>query len=623
MSVFKRGQPVRSRAPALKPNVSRETRKHEDEISCLEATGFSHELILQARVRAAVLASSPAHILLSEGEIKAFDFYRVFAHHLGVSFTNSPPPFEKRLNWAAALTAGAARLSDGRWLLAPQGRALSTLHDRLSRRPRHDLVITTPDVFAAAIDHQFGARIADHASTHLAETQPECSAREGFNQGQKAIVATLTALACFSLIDGGLLWLFLCAIFSAAIAFGVGVRFAAFFASLPKPSAIDPPLREAQLPFYTLLVPLYREANIVASLVSHLKNIDYPVIAHEVLLLVEEEDADTRAALFNEALPPHFRVIIAPQGKPRTKPRALNIGLFHARGELLVIYDAEDRPEPDQLRKSAAAFAAGDEKIACLQASLAIENARDSWLTRLFAIDYAGHFDVLLWGWSRLNLPMPLGGTSNHFRTQTLREAGGWDAWNVTEDADLGLRLARLGYSCRMLASTTWEEAPHHIANWLPQRRRWMKGWMQTCITHTRQPLRLWHELGFWRATHILALLIANTFGPLVGIWFTVYVLYLMLDGSFAPRDAWPAMIAHYLWTGLAVSGFISLFLPTLLGAWRRGLFKSLPWLGFRAAHWALMSTASLQGVYELMVRPYHWAKTRHGLSKARVRDPA
>ncbi len=146
---------------------------------------------------------------------------------------------------------------------------------------------------------------------------------------------------------------------------------------------------------------------------------------------------------------------------------------------------------------------------------------------------------------------------------------------------------------------------------------------MQTCITHTRQPLRLWRELGFWRATHILALLIANTFGPLVGIWFTVYVLYLMLDGSFAPRDAWPAMIAHYLWTGLAVSGFISLFLPTLLGAWRRGLFKSLPWLGFRAAHWALMSTASLQGVYELMVRPYHWAKTRHGLSKARVRDPA
>ena len=623
MSVFKRGQPARSRAPALIPNVSRETRKREDDISCLEESSFSHGLLLQARLRAAALDISPAHILLSEGKIKPADFYRTFAHHLGASFTTSPPPFEKRLNWAAALAAGTARLSDGRWLMAPQGHSLSALHRRLARRPRHDLIITTPEAFAAAIDQQFGGRIADHASTHLAQTHPEHSARSGFGPGQKAIFGTLIALACLGLIDGGLLWLFLCAIFSAAIAFGVGIRFAAFFVSLPAPHTAEPLLREAQLPFYTLLVPLYREANIVASLVGHLKKLDYPVIAHEILLLVEADDAETRAAIIAAAPPPHFRMIIAPQGKPRTKPRALNIGLFHARGDLLVIYDAEDRPEPDQLRKAAAAFAKGGTKLACLQASLAIENARDSWLTRLFAIDYAGHFDVLLWGWSRLNLPMPLGGTSNHFRTKYLREVGGWDAWNVTEDADLGLRLARLGYSCRMLASTTWEEAPHDIANWLPQRRRWMKGWMQTCITHTRQPLRLWRELGCWRAAHILALLIANTFGPLVGIWFTVYVLYLMLDGSFAPRDAWPAMIAHYLWTGLALSGFISLFLPTLLGAWRRGLFKSLPWLGFRAAHWALMSVACLQGVYELMVRPYHWAKTRHGLSKARAQDPA
>jgi nitrite reductase/ring-hydroxylating ferredoxin subunit len=282
--------------------------------------------------------------------------------------------------------------------MAPQGHALSGLYHRLSRRPRHDLIITTPEEFADALNRQFGGSIAHHASTHLVQIHPEHSARVGFSQGQKAILATLTALACFGLIDDGPLWLALCAVFSAAIAFGVGVRFAAFFASLPQPNTIDPPLREAHLPFYTLLVPLYREANIVASLVSHLKNLDYPVIAHEIFLLVEEEDTDTCAALFSQALPPHFRVIIAPPGKPRTKPRALNIGLFHARGELLVIYDAEDRPEPDQLRKAAAAFAAGGEKLACLQASLAIENARDSWLTRLFAIDYAGHFDVLLWG---------------------------------------------------------------------------------------------------------------------------------------------------------------------------------------------------------------------------------
>ena len=623
MSVFKRGQPARSRAPALIANVSREARKQQDETSCLETIGFSHELILQARLRAAAMGASPAQILLSEGQIKPVDFYRDFAHHLGASFTASPPPFEKRLNWAGALAAGTARLSDGRWLMAPQGHGLSALHRRLSRRPRHDLIMTTPEAFNAAIDQQFGARIADHASLQLAETHPGHSAREGFGKGQKAILATLTGLVCFGMIDGGLIWIFLCALFSAAVAFGVGVRLAAFVASLPKPHHAAPDLKDAQLPFYTLLVPLYREANIVGDLIGHLTRLDYPVIAHEILLLIEEDDTETRAALTALAPPLQFRVIVAPVGSPRTKPRALNIGLLHARGDLLVIYDAEDRPEPDQLRKSAAAFAAGGNKLACLQASLAIENTRDSWLTRLFAIDYAGHFDVLLWGWSRLNLPMPLGGTSNHFRAKYLREAGGWDAWNVTEDADLGLRLARLGYRCRMLNSTTWEEAPHDVANWLPQRRRWMKGWMQTCLTHTREPLRLWRELGFLRAVHILALLIANTFGPLVGIWVSVYVLYLMFDDSFAPGDAWPAILANFCWTGLALSGFASLVLPTLLGAWRRNLWTSLPWIGLRAPHWALMSLASLQAVYELMCRPYHWAKTRHGLSKARAQDPA
>ncbi|MEN9708867.1 MAG: hypothetical protein RIQ68_1275 [Pseudomonadota bacterium] len=623
MSVFKRGQPARSRAPAPMPNVSRETRKREDDISCLEENGFSHGLLLQTRLRAAALDMSPAHILLSEGKIKADDFYRAFALHLGASFTTSPPLFEKRLNWTAALATGTARLSDGRWLTAPQGHGLSALHRRLSRRPRHDLIITTPEAFASAIDQQFGARIADYASLHLAQSRPGYSAREGFGKHQKAILATLTGLACFGVIDGGLIWLFLCTIFSAAIAFGVGIRLAAFFVSLPQPQETAPALREMQLPFYTVMIPLYREANIVAQLIGHLGRLDYPVTAHEILFLVEEEDTDTRMALAAADPPPQCRIIIAPPGMPRTKPRALNIGLLHARGDLLVIYDAEDRPEPDQLRKSAAAFAVTDQRLACLQASLAIENTRDSWLTRLFAIDYAGHFDVLLWGSSRLNLPMPLGGTSNHFRTRILRDAGGWDAWNVTEDADLGLRLARLGYQCRMLASTTWEEATHQAQNWLPQRRRWMKGWMQTCLTHTRAPLRLCYELGFLRAIHVLSLLIANTFGPLVGIWVTVYVLYAALNGQIVAGDAWPATIANYCWTGLALSGVASLFLPTLLGAARRNLWKSLPWIGLRAPHWALMSLACLQGVFELMHSPYHWAKTRHGLSKARAQDPA
>ena len=610
---------MRARGAIQAPNVSRETRKLEDDISCLEGSALPHGLLLQMRLRAAALNLSPAHLMLAEGHISPDLFYRAFAQHFGAHFTLAPPPFEKKLDWASALATGAARLADGRWLMAPQGHALSALHRRLSRRPRHDLLITTPDALTHAINHQFRARIADRASHDLAQKHPGSSAREGLGNGQKTILATVTALACFGLIDGGMIWLLCCAIFSAAIAFGVGVRLTAFCLSLPKPQDAAPPLRDGQLPFYSVLVPLYHEANIVADLIHHLSALDYPLTAHEILLIVEEDDETTQAAIHAAAPPAHFRLLIAPAGLPRTKPRALNIGLFHARGALLVIYDAEDRPEPDQLRKAASAFAAGHEKLACLQASLAIENVCDTWLTRLFAIDYAGHFDVLLWGWSRLHLPMPLGGTSNHFRTQYLRDVGGWDAWNVTEDADLGLRLARFGFHCRMLHSTTWEEAPQDLANWLPQRRRWMKGWMQTCLTHTRQPLRLWRELGFLRAIHILSLLIANTFGPLVGIWVSVYVLGRVMDGDFIRGEDWPDMIANYCWTGLALSGFAALSLPTLLGAWRRGLVTSLIWLGLRAPHWALMSWAALHAIYELSYRPYYWAKTRHGLNKKRL----
>lgn len=623
MSVYKRRQLAASRTASSIRVASHEADTARDDITCLETQGFSIHVLAQTRLRAAALGVSPAHLLLAEGTIRPELFYKAFAQSLGTHFTMTPPAFERRLDWASALTSGAARLADGRWLIAPQDNALSTLQRRLSRRPRHDLLITTPQNFVDAIHAQFAAKIADHAVTHLAIILPGQSAREGVGLGQKIALAASAGLVFFGIVDGGILWTLACAMFSAAVAFGVGLRFAASFAALARPCETARPLSDKGLPFYTLLVPLYREGNVVSHLIKNLAALDYPAAKCEVLFLVEEGDASTHQAIAAQHLPAHFRVIIAPTGAPRTKPRALNIGLAHARRELLVIYDAEDQPDTDQLRKAAAAFAKSDPKLACLQASLAIENAKDSWLTRLFAIDYAGHFDVLLLGWSRLKLPMPLGGTSNHFRTAHLRAAGGWDAWNVTEDADLGLRLARLGYACRMLDSTTWEEAPPCLADWLPQRRRWMKGWMQTCLTHTRNPLRLWRELGQLRATHILALLIANTFGPLVGIWFTVYVLWHAYLGDLVPGEDWQTFLANLCWTGLALIGFASLFLPTLIGAFRRGLLTSLAWITLRALHWLFMSLAAAQAMVELVTRPFHWAKTQHGLSKARAQDPA
>jgi glycosyltransferase XagB len=182
-------------------------------------------------------------------------------------------------------------------------------------------------------------------------------------------------------------------------------------------------------------------------------------------------------------------VIVVPCGLPQTKPRALNYALCFARGSLLTIYDAEDIPDPRQLRRAAAAFAVLPQDTACLQAELVFDNANENWLTRQFTIEYAMLFGMILPALAAHRLPLPLGGTSNHFRIDALRRAGAWDAYNVTEDADLGIRLARLGFDTDTITSCTYEEANVSLRNWMRQRTRWMKGFLATWLVHMREPL--------------------------------------------------------------------------------------------------------------------------------------
>ena len=611
---------LRFRAPSAIQNVSRATRKANDEISCLSAAGFSDLSLARARARATALAVSPAQLMISEGQIQEDEFYRHYAHFMGAEFVADIPLLSEGCDWISALRSGTAKLANGRWIMAPRDGALTSLTHRLTRAARPDLVITSPSLFRHAIMRQFGARISTHAAQHLSQIKPDASAQTGISRGQKRLLSAFAAMICFGLVDGGAVWAMCCALFSMAMAFSVAMRLIGTFQALAPVRQKAPPLPDALLPTYTILVPLYREANILDQLITNLTALDYPRARHEIFLLIEEDDQATHQALAQRRLPQHMNVLIMPAGWPRTKPRALNVGLLHARGDYLVIYDAEDRPEPDQLRKAAATFAQGSPKLACLQASLAIENVRDSWLTRLFAIDYAGHFDVVHWGHARMGLPLPLGGTSNHFRTAHLREIGGWDAWNVTEDADLGLRLARHGFACQMLASTTWEEAPPTLADWLPQRRRWMKGWLQTFLTHTRKPHAVFYETGLLSGLHIQSLLIANTFGPMVGIWFTWLVLWHAWTGElFQPTAHWTSYLADLCWTSLAIAGFVSMVNATVLAATRRRLLTSLPWLVLRALYWICLSWAALQAVLELIQNPFHWSKTRHGLSKDRA----
>ena len=235
---------------------------------------------------------------------------------------------------------------------------------------------------------------------------------------------------------------------------------------------------DEELPTYSIVIALYREAAAIPGLVEALRSLHYPSEKLDIKFVLEADDSETRKAIDSLELGPPFEIRFAPAGGPRTKPKALNAALPFVRGSFVAVFDAEDRPDPDQLRMALEAFMTNGERLACVQAQLTIDNTADSWLTQVFTAEYAGLFDVFLPGLAAWRLPLPLGGSSNHFRSAVLRQVGAWDPYNVTEDADLGMRLARLGYYTTVIRSTTYEEAPAQFHPWLRQRTRWFKGWV-------------------------------------------------------------------------------------------------------------------------------------------------
>jgi len=291
----------------------------------------------------------------------------------------------------------------------------------------------------------------------------------------------------------------------------------------------------------------------------------------------------------------------------------LNYALGQARGELLVVYDAEDVPEPDQLRLAASAFAAAGPELVCLQARLNVDDARRSLVSRQFALEYTALFDALLPALERLGLPLPLGGTSNHFRTAALRAAGAWDPFNVTEDADLGIRLARLGYTIGTLPSTTWEESPPDLGNWWRQRTRWLKGWMQTYLVHTRRPLRLYRELGAWRHLGLHVLMGAMLLSVLAYPFGLALLGLAIWNGRFLADPA--SDLERWLWWTSAANvglGFATAMLLAALAARRRGWRWLAPWTLAMPLYWLFISAAGYRALWQLARQPYLWEKTRH-----------
>ena len=370
-------------------------------------------------------------------------------------------------------------------------------------------------------------------------------------------------------------------------------------------------------PVYSVLVPLFRETAVLGQLVSAHTKLRYPVEKLDIKLILEEEDVGMQAAVAGLRLPPRFEVIVVPAGRPQTKPRALNYALAFSRGELLTIYDAEDIPEPDQLEKAARRFAGEGPEFACLQAQLTFFNPNENWLTRQFTAEYAMLFGRLLPVLAEHRLPLPLGGTSNHFRTAALRAVGGWDPFNVTEDADLGLRLARHGYETGTFDSLTYEEANTRLANWMRQRARWLKGFLATWLVHMRDPPRLMRELGpagFWVAQAVTIGVFASAL--LHPLCLAATLVLVALHPALPDQAGFATVAIAGLNLLVFIAGYALAIVLTRQALRQRGISGWHGTLATMPFYWLLMSAAAWLALWQFIAAPFHWNKTEHGLSR-------
>ena len=375
----------------------------------------------------------------------------------------------------------------------------------------------------------------------------------------------------------------------------------------PAPS----PPADLPLPRISVMVPLYKEEDIAHALVRRLCRLTYPKMSLEVLLVLEEHDDTTRQTLARTALPNWMKIVTVPAGSGlTTKPRALNYALDFCKGDIIGIWDAEDAPAPDQLEIVAAAFANAAPEVVCLQGVLDYYNPGTNWISRCFTIEYAAWFRVILPGLARLGLPVPLGGTTLFLRRAAIEEMGGWDAHNVTEDADLGIRIARFGYRTELIPTVTHEEANHQPRAWIKQRSRWLKGFMVTWLVHMRAPLRLWREVGIWHMLG-LQLVFACTLSqfllaPLIWLfWADAFGIPLAL-GELAP----PGAALLFLVAGLSD---VVIFIRAAL---HRGSPRLIPWVFALGAYFPLATLAAYKGLYELVLDPFYWDKTAHGKTR-------
>jgi cellulose synthase/poly-beta-1,6-N-acetylglucosamine synthase-like glycosyltransferase len=404
----------------------------------------------------------------------------------------------------------------------------------------------------------------------------------------------------------------------AVVLFKLAVTIASFRKKREEPAtgaelrALEP----KSLPTYTILIPVYKEERIIKTLVSSIEHMDYPADKLDIIILMEEGDEATLTAIRREKPPVNWRFIILPDSLPRTKPKALNYGLHFARGRYLTIYDAEDIPQPDQLKRAVVAFRKHPDEYVCFQAALNYFNGNENFLTRMFTLEYSHWFDILIPGLYKLGLPIPLGGTSNHFDVQKLKQLGGWDPFNVTEDADLGIRASAEGYKVGMLYSTTYEEANSKLGNWLRQRSRWVKGYMQTFLVYSRHPIQAIKSMGVWQWLAYNILVGGTPANFLVNpvMWGIFAYSLSASESTFDIYFSFPLLFYLSLFNLVLCNGIVIAL--NMVGVVPRKSRYLLPWAILTPVYWLLQSVGSYKALWQLVMKPHYWEKTHHGITR-------
>ena len=570
-------------------------------------------------------------ILIASGLVRRLDVYRVLSDMWQCPFVDlTTEPIDLSLvaemdprRLTSELWMPIRRLPDGSMIVAtaepPSPERATALANAVGAPVR--LVATTDWDIRKCVSRCFADQILDEAVLGLWQRDEAHSARKVLNNAQRVffiaflvVVAEgflLAPIGTAVVISGAVGLGFLVSVFFKFAICMFGSRYE-YAESVTRDEVAA--LRDDELPLYTILVPAYREANVVGALIANLTKLDYPPEKVEILLLLEAEDQETRAAAVAARPPDNVTIVTVPPGQPQTKPKACNVGLFLARGEFLVIYDAEDRPEPAQLKAAIVAFRRADEKQVCVQAALNYFNAEENALTRMFTLEYSFWFDYMLPGLEALELPIPLGGTSNHFRTDALRRLGGWDPFNVTEDADLGIRSAALGESVGVISSTTFEEANSEYPSFVRQRSRWIKGYLQTTLVHLRHPIELVRRTG-WSKAFGFALLVGGT--PLSFLCVPPLYVLFAVTMIIGPKQIAPFFPGWVLWVSVAclIVGNAMMIYVSMMGVFKRKRYGLVLWALLNPLYWLLHSLAAYKALWQLIVKPHYWEKTEHGLT--------